>query len=141
MASPDDALRNWIYVDFDGKPLSAAELSSSPASLMVHLMPFVIRAVVDQRKLDSLLVELAASAVPVDVRQVRVNVGEGLATTTISSPPTTADGTGRGSRNNDVVVELRGTVGLATPPDEKAFGLAPETPTEPEPQPPGRPPE
>ncbi|MEI6036448.1 MAG: hypothetical protein WCQ91_00805 [Planctomycetota bacterium] len=145
VASPDDALRNWIYVDFDGKPLSAAELSSSPASLMVHLMPFVIRAVVDQRKLDSLLVELAASAVPVDVRQVRVNVGEGLATTTISSPASTADGTGRGSRNNDVVVELRGTVGLATPPDEKAFGLAPETPTEPEPQPepqpPGRPPE
>ena len=163
MASQDDALRNWIYVHFDGRPLSAAELSSSPASLMVHLMPFVIRAVVDQRKLDSLLVELAASAVPVDVRQVRINVGDRPAATTTSGPSGATGGTGPSSRNNDLVVELRGTVGLATFPDEKVFGLAPEPQPEPQPeaqpeaqpepqpepqpeaqpeaQPPGRPPE
>ena len=163
VASQDDALRNWIYVHFDGRPLSAAELSSSPASLMVHLMPFVIRAVVDQRKLDSLLVELAASAVPVDVRQVRINVGDRPAATTTSGPSGATGGTGPSSRNNDLVVELRGTVGLATFPDEKVFGLAPEPQPEPQPeaqpeaqpepqpepqpeaqpeaQPPGRPPE
>ncbi|MFN5756782.1 MAG: hypothetical protein ACK48M_08360, partial [Planctomycetia bacterium] len=37
--SPDDPLKNWIYVDFNGKPLSAQELAASPDVTMVHLMP------------------------------------------------------------------------------------------------------
>ncbi len=99
--------------------------------------------------------ELAASAVPVDVRQVRINVGDRPAATTMSGPSGAAAGTDPSSRNNDLVVELRGTVGLATFPDEKVFGLAPEAQPEaqaeaqpevqpevpPEAQPPGRPPE
>jgi hypothetical protein len=74
-ASPDDLLRSWIYVDFSGKPLTAAELATSPDAQLVHLVPFVIRAVVDERKLDTLLVDLATAPVPIDVRQVRINVG------------------------------------------------------------------
>ena len=35
VASQDDALRNWIYVHFDGRPLSAAELSE----LLSRLQP------------------------------------------------------------------------------------------------------
>ena len=65
--------RDWIYVDFDSKPLLATDLEKSPAAEMVHLMPFTLRVVVDQRKLDALLTALATSAVPIDVRQVRIN--------------------------------------------------------------------
>ena len=73
VASPDEQLKEWIYVDFTGKPLTAAELATMPAAKMVHLMPFVLRVTMDQRKLDALLADLATNAVPIDVRQVRIN--------------------------------------------------------------------
>jgi len=111
VASPDDQLKEWIYVDFSGKPLTAAELATVPAAKMVHLMPFVLRVTMDQRKLDTLLADLATSAVPIDVRQVRIN------------PSQQAGGLGSGGiRPFDVTVELRGTVGLSPPPDKNAIG-------------------
>ncbi len=135
-ASPDDLLRNWIYVDFAGKPLMAADLATSPDAQLVHLVPFVMRAIVDERKLDALLVDLASAPVPIDVRQVRINPGTGGAGGPgmgmqlpgrrgefegpgMPGGPTVAPG----SRPNDVTVELRGTVALATPPDRQALGL------------------
>jgi hypothetical protein len=127
-ASPDDLLRSWIYVDFAGKPLTAAELASSPDAQLVHLVPFVIRAVVDERKLDTLLVDLATAPVPIDVRQVRINVGA-------SGPVGFGPGGGEfggqpaaapGSRPHDVTVELRGTVALAKQPDPLTLGLEAE---------------
>jgi len=137
-ASPDDMLRNWIYVDFTGKPLMAADLSTSPDAQLVHLVPFVIRAVVDERKLDALLVDLASAPVPIDVRQVRVNpgaAGAGFGGSGMGMPPMGSrgdfDGLGLpggagaqpGSRPNDVTVEMRGTVALATLPDRQVLGL------------------
>ena len=129
---PDVLLRNWIYVDFAGKPLSAAELEAAIDSQMIHLMPFVLRVVVDQRQIDGLLVGLAASAIPIDVRQVRINAptsGQAGAPPSMPSMPSMPDGglggpAGAG-RYYDVTLELRGTVGLATPPSEKAVGLEP----------------
>lgn len=124
-ASPDDLLRSWIYVDFAGKPLTAAELASSPDAQLVHLVPFVIRAVVDERKLDTLLVDLATAPVPIDVRQVRINggasgpVGFGPGGGEFGGQPAAAPG----SRPHDVTVELRGTVALAKQPDPLALGL------------------
>ena len=109
--SPDEALKNWIYVDFNGKPLSAAELATAPDAVMVHLMPFVMRVVIDERHLDGWLVDLARAPVPIDVRQVRINAVPNPVAATV--------------RRHDIVVELRGTVGLATPPDEKVLGLEP----------------
>jgi hypothetical protein len=41
-ADPDEMLRNWVYVDFTGKPLDAAQLATAVDSQMVHLMPFVL---------------------------------------------------------------------------------------------------
>jgi hypothetical protein len=122
VASPDDQLKEWIYVDFSGKPLTAAELATVPAAKMVHLMPFVLRVTMDQRKLDALLADLATSAVPIDVRQVRINPsqqagGLGGGAGAMSAP--TDNG---GLRPFDVTVELRGTVGLAPPPDKNAIG-------------------
>jgi len=119
---PEMRLREWIYVDFDGKPLAAADLATAPAARMTHLMPFVLRVVMDQRRLDPLLVDLARSPVPIDVREVRINPGA-------------ARGAGEGGqaeasggRTHDVIVELRGTVGLATPPTAAGVGLEPAAP-------------
>jgi hypothetical protein len=117
----DDDFRSWIYVDFDGRGLTAQQLTELADMKMVHLMPFVLRVVIDQRQLDRLLTTLASWPVPIDVRQVRINTDGG------GSPgpdePATADG-----RPFDVRVELRGTVALATPPDQPAGPAAEETP-------------
>lgn len=115
-ASPDDQLREWIYVDFSGKPLTAAELATSRDARMVHLMPFVIRTVVDQRKIDTLLATLAMNPVPIDVRQVRINPGAGGGGMDGRSGGV-AGGPG-GARPNDVILEIRGTVAMATQPNE-----------------------
>ena len=134
--SPDEALKNWIYVDFNGKPLSAAELATAPDAVMVHLMPFVMRVVIDERQLDGWLVDLARAPVPIDVRQVRINAGA-TGSQPMAGPadpgfnaagPNPVATTGR---RHDIVVELRGTVGLATPPDEKVLGLEPTAVVEP----------
>jgi hypothetical protein len=122
VASPDDQLKEWIYVDFSSKPLTAAELATVPAARMVHLMPFVLRVTMDQRNLDALLADLASSAVPIDVRQVRINPSQqvgGLGGGAGAMPAPTDNG---GLRPFDVTVELRGTVGLAPPPDKNAIG-------------------
>ena len=128
--SPDDALKEWIYVDFSGKPLTSAELGTLPAAKMVHLMPFVLRMTMDQRKLDGLLADLASAAVPIDVRQVRINpaqqtgggggMGGGFGRGELSAPSPTGDSSGM--RPHDIVVELRGTVGLAPQPDKNTIG-------------------
>ncbi len=133
--SEDDLLKQWIYVDFTGQPLTAPELETVPDAQLVHLMPFVLRVVIDQRQVDRLLRELAGNPVPIDVRQVRINppttgMGEDLLSRGGSLP-----GGGRGSgigpegglgdgrrRPFDVTLELRGTVGLATPPNPAVFG-------------------
>lgn len=120
-AAPDASLREWIYVDFDGKGLSAADLATSPAARMVHLMPFVLRLTIDERRLDALLVDLAQAPIPIDVREVRINAGgQRSDAARTAAPPGTDDKKGRG---HDAIVELRGTVGLATPPNAAAVGL------------------
>lgn len=120
----DAALKEWIYVDFEGKPLSAADLATSPAARTVHLMPFVLRIVIDQRRLDALLVDLARQPVPIDVREVRINAGrEQAGGGAFAGAGMDAKTTGR---RFDVQVELRGTVGLATRPNPAAIGIEPQ---------------
>ncbi|NBW95339.1 MAG: hypothetical protein EBR28_01070 [Planctomycetia bacterium] len=124
--APDDALKNWIYVDLAGKPLMAAEIAASPDAQFVHLVPFVIRAIVDERRLDALLVDLAKSPTPIDVRQVRINPGGAGAMPAIGPSPEFGErgaAAPAGRRPHDVTVELRGTVGLATRPDPLVLGL------------------
>jgi len=125
---PDAAFRTWIYVDSKGMPLTAETLETAPDAMMTHLMPFFLKVIIDQRKIDSLLVEMASSAVPLDVREIRINPGVSAAGGGFAgggqAAPTTS-----GGRPNDVVVELRGTVALATPPSRKRLELDPvETP-------------
>lgn len=74
----DESLYNWIYVDFDGKPLTKSDIDSSPSNRMLRLMPFRLRIRIGEQKLDGFLVELATQApVPIDVRQVRINPNGG----------------------------------------------------------------
>lgn len=135
--SPDDMLKQWIYVDFSGKPLTAPELATAPDATVVHLMPFTLRVIVDQRQVDRLLADLAGSPVPIDVRQVRINPrsqagGEsvfGRGTGGLRQPSGGEEGGpaapgDRRRRPFDVTLELRGTVGLATPPNPAALGAA-----------------
>jgi hypothetical protein len=125
--SPDEQLRNWIYVDFNGKPLTAAELATAVDSQMIHLMPYVLRIVIDQRQIDALLTELATAPLPIDVRQLRINAAGGpTGTAAVGMPVAPAPGAeSGGNRLYDVTLELRGSVGLATEPNEQAVGLEP----------------
>lgn len=109
----DDALKSWVYVDLDGKPLTAADLEAAPYARLIRLMPFVLSITIDQRALDSLLVELASAPVPIDTRQVRINAG---------GQPGAAGGNAQ--RVHDVRVELRGTLAIVMPPDPAVIGLA-----------------
>lgn len=146
-APADDLLANWVYCDFQGKPLDAATLATAPDAQMVHLMPFVMKLTIDQRQVDPLLVELATAQLPIDVRQVRINASGGPGAAAMGSmggmsgmmgappgmgmemssgmsglPVDTATGA---ARLYDVQLEVRGTIGLATRPNEQAVGLEP----------------
>jgi hypothetical protein len=130
----DEALRGWVYVDFNDKPLDGAQLTSAPDATMVHLMPFVMKLVMDQRQIDALLVEMATSPLPIDGRQVRITAagGPGDAGGMVSAPSPSEGMSGMsgggppaGSRIYDVPVEIHGTIGLATQPTEAAVGLEP----------------
>lgn len=125
-ASPaaDAAYRECIYVDFNGKPLSAAELDAG-GSAMVHLMPFRLRMTMDERKIDAFLADLATQPIPIDVRQLRINPGSGEPG---GSAPGGRQSEAKKDRKHDVAVEIRGTVGLATPPVETPPGAAPGDP-------------
>jgi hypothetical protein len=119
--TPDDQFKQWIYVDFAGRPLTAERLAAAPDAQMVHLMPFLLRVTIDQRQVDRLLADLAANAIPIDVRQVRINPGAAAG----SAGDKGDDSPGAGDRRRrafDVTLELRGTVGLATPPNPAALG-------------------
>jgi hypothetical protein len=130
-AAPNDTeLLSFAYVDFGGSPLPADKLATEPGAEMVHLMPFALRVVIDQRKIDAFLVALAASPIPIDVRQIRINADG--ATTMLSGaggmpgmmpmgsgdPNAFAGGGGfpaaAGLRRHDVRLEVRGTVAVAT---------------------------
>lgn len=154
--SEDDMFLSWAYVDFSGKPLLAEELAATPGVAMTRLMPFLLRAVVDQQKLDMLLVTMATWPVPLDVRQVRINPGSVAGDVGMDGPGGMMGGGGGGGlmararmagitgmggvsrpggrgglggaesamssarlRPRDVMVEILGTVAIATPPGSK----------------------
>ncbi len=146
--SPEDALRQWIYVDFTGKPLLASELATTPDAQLLHLMPFTLRLTMDQRKIDRLLAELATKEIPIDVRQLRLNPvegrhgaseGRGRGGSLRGGGPRGGSQRGggfermadpgmgqEGGRPYDMTVELRGTVALAQPPREQVVAGTPD---------------
>ncbi|MCK4683696.1 MAG: hypothetical protein KAT44_01960, partial [Pirellulales bacterium] len=71
--SSEESLKNWVYVDADGRPLMAEDLGDSSSLQVFRLMPFLLKLRMDQRAIDPLLVELASAPVPIDTRQLRIN--------------------------------------------------------------------
>ena len=111
--SADDGLRSNRYVTLDGRPLSGADLQLPPSEdkkflLQYRLMPFKLRLVMDERKIDDLLVALHNAVLPIEVRQVRMNPGAKA-----------GDDKGEFKKFSPyaTLVELRGVVYLANPPD------------------------
>lgn len=128
--SPDEALQNWVYVDLDNRPMMAADLASTPTARMIRLMPFLIRATIDQRALDSLLVELASAPVPIDTRQVRINAERSSAGEFGSrerGTPREEPLGGDRPRLHDVSVELRGTLAIVMRPDPSLLKVGSES--------------
>ncbi len=141
-AAPSDIeLLSYAYVDFGGSALPADKLTTEPGAEMVHLMPFAIRVVIDQRRIDAFLVAMAASSIPIDVRQIRINADSatngfnadsgigGLMPMGPADPNAFAGSGGfpstAGLRRYDVRLEIRGTVALATKPGDPVM-VAPQ---------------
>ena len=123
--SGDDALYNWIYVDFDGKPLTKSQIDASPTNRMLRLMPFTLRIRIGEQKLDDFLVELATQApVPIDVRQVRINpeaagamgggegMGMGMGGMGGRGPSRSGRGSGGGSMGGRMSSSMGGSEGM-----------------------------
>jgi hypothetical protein len=81
------------YVDDKGNPLSGD--AKSPYSEF-KMMPICMRLYIDQRKLAKLLVECANSAMPIEVRRVRIHPGKGLIVDLGGGSATAAGGGGGG---------------------------------------------
>lgn len=134
-SSADDALKSWVYVDLNGKPLTASELAAAPTSSVLRLMPFLLQCTIDQRALDAMLVTLTSAPVPIDVRQVRINAGgaagAGQAEPGRFAQPGPGAAAGDRQRPHDITVELRGTLAIVMPPDKTLIqSAAPEADVE-----------
>jgi hypothetical protein len=121
---PESILLADRYVDEEGKPLGAGEPSPYEE---FRLMPYVMRVVIDQRKIPLFLAECAKSSLLIDIRQLNFK-GAG-------SPPAAeigpaAGGLGRGAQpqrntadkvviSTDVTLDVRGAVYIFNPPGRK----------------------
>jgi hypothetical protein len=111
------------YVDAEGKALSAASIGDAP----YKRMPVFMKLMINQNKIDKLLVECANSPLPVEITQWRVNPG---AKDSSQGSPATYRGSGSGSDGpeinpNDVPIELSGIIYIYNPPDPAKLGPDP----------------
>lgn len=127
------------YVDEKGSPMRSAE--TNPPQF--KRLPVVLRLRMDQREIANLLVTLANSPLPVDIRQLRINTK--MQGSAASSRPMMFGGGGDGGSTRgrkqsgmaqrdktleeallnpyELNVELIGTIYIFNPPDKKAFEL------------------
>jgi len=113
------------YVNEQGKPIEAG----AAGRLEFNRMPVHMKLIMDQREIDKLLVELANSPLPVDVRQVRLRPDKsyGMRPGVDAAP---AHGLGRVIRlaNDDdknpyeMLVEIHGIIYIFSPPDNTKLG-------------------
>jgi len=118
----DEDFRNWVYVDFSGRPLLATDLATKPGMNLVHLSPFILNLVIDQRRLDAFLALLDTWPIPIEIREVRINVGGRDTGAAMAAAP--ADATNP-ARRHDIRIELRGTIALAPNPAQSGAPAAP----------------
>jgi hypothetical protein len=107
----------------------AADLENLP-TIGYRLMPFRLRLVIDLRQLDRLLVELANSPLPFEIRQVRINADETQLRHSVGrrgsmyetdGPATTGTAV---DISHQTPVDIRGVAYLIDPPDLEKLGAA-----------------
>lgn len=124
---PDEIWKSYRYVTPSGDPILAADIETrSPPEY--NLMPFRLTLVVDPRRVDKLLLEMKNSALPFEVREVRINPEAGGSGSTGGRTPSRSyDGNASsGSQTNKartVNLEVAGVAYLIKQPDPAKVGL------------------
>jgi hypothetical protein len=129
-ANPDDYWKSWRYVKPTGEPLMAAELDS--ASAEYNLMPIRLKLDMNPDFLDRFLVECRNSALPIEIKSVRINPGvaQSLAGTggATRAEPIRSDAGGAVRGIHSQKIEITGVVYLVKPPDPQKLGITPSEP-------------
>jgi hypothetical protein len=141
---PDAALKNARYVDSKGRPLAAAgagsESSSSTTPAEYRLMAFRLVLVCDEARFQTVVAELANSIMPLEVREVRINVSRestndgsrgprGRDASRPSGRPSAAgNGADEGTVMHNATIEIHGLAYLVNPPDPKKVWPSSEVP-------------
>ena len=130
VTDPDAWLKDGRLVNPAGKPQLAKDLAD-PAVKEYRLMAFRLNLTVDELRWDRLLLELANSPLPLEVREVRINV----------TSENSGEAAGHGGQRRpqqpesdkgpvrNISLELRGVAYLINPPNPQSLGLADEAPS------------
>ncbi|HEV3416676.1 MAG TPA: hypothetical protein VG056_07690 [Pirellulales bacterium] len=125
-AAPVDPLNNGRYVNANGKPLLAADLQSPTLPPEYRLMAFKLRLVVDESQIQKVVEEFANSVLPLEVREVRINVTSDVNEPAGRGGRRKADSlptSGAGGVVHNATLEIRGVAYLMNPPDRVKLGL------------------
>jgi hypothetical protein len=122
---PNAYLNNGRYVNASGRPLLATDLQGPTLPPEYRLMAFKLRLVVDESQVQKVVEEFANSVLPLEVREVRINVASD-----VNEP------SGRGRRKaeslpqpgasgvmHNATLEIRGVAYLMNLPDPVKLGL------------------
>lgn len=134
MGAGNKPLDDKRYLNDKGMPLATGTTGAAE----FKRMPILMRLVMDQRELAKLLVRLADSPLPVEIRQLRINTKmQGYTDSRMRLFGGAADGGGLGGRGGpavmrrdktmeeanqypyDLPVELQGVIYIFNPPDKK----------------------
>jgi hypothetical protein len=126
-AGPVDPLNNGRYVNAKGRPLTAADLQSPALPPEYRLMAFKLRLVVDESQLQRVVEELANSTLPLEVREVRINVAADVtepgAQRGRGSRQTNSLASAAGGATHNATLDIRGVAYLINAPDRAKLGL------------------
>jgi hypothetical protein len=122
---PDAWLKENRYVAPNGHPLSAAEMRNPPVA-EYNLMEFRLDLTVDQVRWEKLLLELCNSPLPLEIREVRINVSDDDSVSDRNMgrrPGSMRVAAGETGVQHNMPIEIRGVAYLMNPPNFEKLGL------------------
>ncbi len=122
---PDAWLKENRYVAPNGHPMSAAELRNPPVA-EYNLMEFRLDLTVDQVRWEKLLLELCNSPLPLEIREVRINVSDDDSVSDRNMgrrPGSMRIAAGETGVQHNMPIEIRGVAYLMNPPNFEKLGL------------------